>query len=117
MRIIDRFDKYMSFRHLNDNRVTLQLGLSNGTIGKSRSQGRDLSAKVVDLILSTYKDLSRDWLISGEGDMLTTGEPEVDEMITIPKGAFNKLTETLHSQQREISRLIGMLDQTKQNVG
>lgn len=69
-KIIDRFDEYMAYKRLNDNRVTVQLGLSNGTIGKSRQENRDLSDKVVEQILNFYTDLSRTWLLYGEGEML-----------------------------------------------
>ena len=70
MRKIDRFDKYMRFKGLNDNRVTVQLGLSIGTLGKSRKEGRDLSDKVVERILNSYIDIDRIWLLTGEGPML-----------------------------------------------
>ena len=70
MRKIDRFDKYMRFKGLNDNRVTVQLGLSIGTLGKSRKDGRDLSDKVVERILNFYIDIDRIWLLTGEGPML-----------------------------------------------
>ena len=70
MRRIDRFDKYMSFRGLNDNIVTNDLRLSIGTIGKSRKEGRDLSDRVIELILNFYTDLNRVWLLAGEGEMI-----------------------------------------------
>lgn len=70
MRKIERFDKYMAFKGLNDNKVTVDLGLSNGTIGKSRKNGRDLSDRVVEQILNFYIDLNRIWLLTGEGEML-----------------------------------------------
>lgn len=57
MRRIERFDKYMAFKGLNDNKVTVDLGLSNGTIGKSRKNGRDLSDRVIEQILNFYTDL------------------------------------------------------------
>lgn len=69
MRRIDRFDKYMNSKGLNDNKVTLQLGLTVGLIGKSRKEGRDLSDKVVEKILNFYTDLNRVWLLTGEGEM------------------------------------------------
>lgn len=71
-KIIDRFDEYMAYKRLNDNRVTIQLGLSNGTIGKSRQQNRDLSDKVIEQILNFYTDLSGTWLLTGEGEMLVS---------------------------------------------
>lgn len=70
MRKIERFDKYMFFKGLNDNKVTKDLSLSIGLLGKSRKQNRDLSDKVVEQILNFYTDLSRVWLLTGEGSML-----------------------------------------------
>lgn len=70
-RRIDRLDKYLGYKHLSDNKITKQLGLSIGTIGKSRKEGRELSDKVIEQILNFYKDLNRDWLLYGEGEMLT----------------------------------------------
>lgn len=70
MRKIERFDKYMKFKGLNDNKVTVQLGLSVGTLGKSRKEGRDLSDRVVEQILNFYNDLNKVWLLTGNGEML-----------------------------------------------
>lgn len=72
MRKVDRFDKYMKIRGLNDNRVTVDLGLSVGTISKSRKKGRDLSSRVIEQILNYYRDLNKVWLLTGEGEMLVS---------------------------------------------
>lgn len=71
-RAIDRFDIYMEFRGLNDNQVTKDASLSVGTIGKSRKEGRDLSKRALNILLETYPDLNRVWLLTGEGCMLHT---------------------------------------------
>lgn len=70
MRIIERFDLYMKCNGLNDNKVTTQLMLSNGTIGKSRKEGRDLSDRVVEKIEKFYTDINPEWLRFGTGEML-----------------------------------------------
>lgn len=70
MKRIERFDKFMAAKKLNDNKVTVEVGLSVGTLGKSRKENRDLSDKVVEQLLNFYKDLSRTWLLTGEGEML-----------------------------------------------
>ena len=70
MRIIDRFDEYMTFKHLNDNRATKDLGFSIGMIGKSRSEGRDLSKKAVQRILAIYNDIDETWFKTGDGEMI-----------------------------------------------
>lgn len=73
MRKIDRLDIYMKFKGLNDNRVTKDIELSIGTIGKSRQEGRDLSNKVIDSICERYSDINKVWLLTGEGEMLKSG--------------------------------------------
>lgn len=77
MRKVDRFDEYMKFKGLNDNKVTNDLKLSVGLLGKSRKERRDLSDNVIELILNFYTDLNRVWLLAGEGEMLnnTTMQP------------------------------------------
>lgn len=70
MRKIDLFDKYMKYKGLNDNKVTVQLGLTVGTIGKSRKIGRDLSQRTIEKILNFYTDINKSWLLTGEGEML-----------------------------------------------
>ena len=70
MKKIERFDKYMEIKGLNDNKVTIQLGLSVGVLGKSRKPDRDLSDKVIEQILKFYTDLNGVWLLTGEGEML-----------------------------------------------
>ncbi len=67
---IERFDKYMTFKGLNDNKVTKDLSLSIGTLGKSRKENRDISDRNVELILKFYNDLNGVWLLTGEGSML-----------------------------------------------
>lgn len=90
-RRIDRFDEYLKYKHLSDNKVTIQLGLSNGVIGKSRKEGRDLSDRVVEQIANFYTDLNKDWLLYGEGSMFKTSKkiPLYDDAPTI--GGYNEV--------------------------
>jgi hypothetical protein len=106
-RIIDRFDVYMSSVGLNDNKVTVQLKLSKGLIGKSRKPGRDLSSKIVSQILETYTDLNRVWFLTGEGSMLL--EEKSSQETPAPEQATtnNSLIEYL---QRKIAELESKVD-------
>lgn len=83
MRKIDRFDKYMSEMGLNDNKVTIALKLSIGTLGKSRKAGRDLSDRVIEKILNYYRNLNKVWLLTGEGEMLNNNDDSESEDIDI----------------------------------
>lgn len=70
MRKIDNLTKYMELKGLNDNRVTIECGLSQGLLNQARSGKSDLGSKTIEKILITYQDLSRTFLLTGEGSML-----------------------------------------------
>ncbi len=64
-----RLDRYMEFKGLNDNKVTIETGISNGLIGKARKRGA-LSQDNISKILHTYRDLDANWLFTGKGEMI-----------------------------------------------
>lgn len=76
---MERFDKYMKYKGINDNQVTLNCNLSQGLIGQARTGKSDLGNRTVDKILKVYQDLSRVWLLTGEGQMLTESPPEIQK--------------------------------------
>lgn len=138
MRRIERFDKYMTFKGLNDNKVTVDLGLSNGTIGKSRKDGRDLSDRVIEQILNFYTDLNKVWLLTGEGEMLNKNihqEAKGDNNTQVAGNGNNvnvtttslleelaaqrKLTEKAQEQlskaQEQIDRLLSIIEKLNNN--
>lgn len=106
-RAIDRFDTYMASAGLNDNKVTVQLNLAVGLIGKSRKPGRDLSRPVIEKILSYYTDLNGVWLLTGEGEMLI-GEQKPKVPAEGKPASDNRLIEYL---QRKVAELEGKIEQ------
>lgn len=108
---------------LNDNKVTVQLGIAVGTIGKSRKEGRDLSERVVEKILKYYQDISRVWLLTGEGPMLKTEpKPPVDNKETInlkndEEMTHNMLVTMLYDANQRIKRLEAEIEELKQQQG
>lgn len=113
MRRIERFDNYLSYKGLNDNIVTNDLKLSVGTIGKSRKEGRDLSDRVVELILNFYTDLNRVWLLTGEGEMLITDTAPRIEDVSIVRADeevevdIDSLMHTWHTTPENFANIIG----------
>ena len=125
MRKIDRFDEYLKIKGLNDNKVTVLLGLSVGTLGKSRKEGRDLSASVIEQILNYFNDLDSRWLMTGEGSMLkvdatATSRDEINQTGTYNNvhgdnnvnadSTINALIERIKEKDEQISRLITIIE-------
>ena len=74
-RVIDRLDAYMSHKGYSDTFVQSECGLSNGTLNKSRAEGRDLSRRATEAILNKFQEINRVWLTTGVGEMLLTASP------------------------------------------
>jgi hypothetical protein len=70
----DRLDKFMQYKGLNDNKITVSAGVSNGLIGKGRQRGA-LSQDSISKILCAYPELDANWLLTGKGDMLKSDSP------------------------------------------
>ena len=70
MRKIDRFLQYLDYRGISENKATVECKLSQGLIHQAKSGKSDLGIKTVDKIIDTYQDLDRNWLLTGNGEML-----------------------------------------------
>ena len=66
---IERLQYYMDERGINDNQMTIAAGLSVGLLGKLKKNGKGMSSVNIEKILSTYPDLSAEWLLTGKGEM------------------------------------------------
>ncbi len=76
----------MHLKGYNDTFIQAECGLSNGTLNKSRAQGRDLSRRATDAILNKFQDINHVWLTTGVGEMLLDASPppEGKDTILIP---------------------------------
>ena len=113
-RIVERLERYMEIKGLNDNKVTVDCGLSVGLIGQARKGKSDIGKRSVDKILSKYQDLNRVWFLTGEGEMLNHDAPiqqVIGEQNTAVQGNGNnvnataileKIFESLRGQQKMI---------------
>lgn len=113
-KIIERLDEYMRYAGLNDNKVTIQCGLSNSVIGNSRKRGRSLNGENIVKIISTYRDLNARWFLTGEGEMLSSETIGSDsEIIQFLKNQNKELLDKVSDLSRQIGELNAMLDSFK----
>ncbi|MFJ1323581.1 hypothetical protein ACILDT_11260 [Capnocytophaga canis] len=75
----ERLDNFMIFKGLNDNKMTIETGISNGLIGKARKKGGGISLENISKILNTYSELNAEWLITGKGEMLKNNEQNITQ--------------------------------------
>ncbi len=76
MGIIDRLQKYMDFRELNPNKITVDAKLSVGLIGKAIKKNSGLNSDTIEKILYTYTEINPEWFVLGTGKMLRTKNTE-----------------------------------------
>lgn len=86
-KITHRLCKYMEFKGLNPNNVTVDAGLSVGLIGKAIKNLAGLNSDTIEKILHAYIDINPIWFVLGEGEML---KPNVKDM-----SQFENVTKTV----------------------
>lgn len=88
--LTERLVEYMSYKGLNYNQVTQQAGLSIGLLGKAVRTNKGLHSDSIEKIISTYRDLNPQWLLTGIGEMIINDREKKE----IPKEiSFSKLSE------------------------
>ena len=93
----------------------MSLGLSVGTLGKSRKEGRDLSQKVIEQILNFYTDINKVWLLTGEGEMLNTSDHPPIEIEPVSGGEIN-VTQLMNMMQKQMDMVNSVMEQNRQLV-
>jgi len=103
----ERFDMYMKYKGLNDNKITVDADISNGLIGKGRKRGA-LSQESISKILYSYPDLDANWLFTGEGKMLKQTTSQSDDthmyvcMLEKKEAEINRLNREIGALQERL---------------
>jgi hypothetical protein len=95
----ERLDKFMKFKGLNDNKLTIETGISNGIIGKGRKRG-SLSQDNISKILHTYPELNANWLFTGNGEMLKSDNKNEVSDIKIDESGLSSIDKLINAVDR-----------------
>jgi len=107
-----RLDMFMKYKGLNDNKITVETGISNGLIGKGRKRGA-LSQDSISKILHTYQDLDANWLFTGKGEMLKSNTVAPD---TISNQTIDSTVDKLIKEVKELSAENAVLKLEKEKL-
>ena len=70
MKIIERLKKYIEYKCISLNAFDKSIGSSNGYIGRQIKNEASIGGDIIEKISCIYTDLSLEWLIAGNGEML-----------------------------------------------
>lgn len=94
-KITHRLCKYMEYKGLNPNNITVDAGLSIGLIGKAIKNLAGLNSDTIEKILHAYVDLNPIWFVLGEGEMLKPNMQDLKHNESVTKSVtFSEKTKS-----------------------
>ena len=118
--MIERIKEIIAYSGLSDRAFAIECGLAQNTLNRQLNGVRELSLATVNAILSTFEDISSEWLLRGKGTMLLSDvEHErniipdsnmermnrlVDTIATL-QGALNEKDKTIKLLEEKVKRL------------
>lgn len=70
MMTVNRIKTYLDYKGISVAAFEKSIGMSNASFAKSLKNGGAIGSDKLERILDTYADLSAEWLLRGQGDML-----------------------------------------------
>ena len=69
-KILDRMEMYALSEGFSIGALERQLGMSKGVLSRAIAKGTDIQAKWLESMVENYPDISAEWLLRGEGEMI-----------------------------------------------
>lgn len=95
MELIDRLKAIVSYSKLSDRAFALKCGLKQPTLDKQLKGLRSISTETIIAVCANYPEISRDWFLMGEGEMMKTQSKEIERI--------NNLVDTIATLQEAIN--------------
>ncbi len=89
----ERIEKVIEHLGLNKNRFSREIGLSNNvTIGRIIKQKRNPSYGTLRKITNRFPEISYEWLLTGQGEMIKSQPKPKQDITTILKNSPEQVT-------------------------
>lgn len=75
----DNLLNYLKIKSISKNDFYKRTGLSNGFLDKNKN----ISSNNIEIIISSFSDLSLEWFITGKGNMLKKNDQFLDKSISV----------------------------------
>lgn len=78
MSLLERLKHFLDTEDISYRKLEEKIGMSNGTISKATKQDKSISHKSIEKILHKFPQLSAEWLMRGNGEMIKTDSSNIN---------------------------------------
>lgn len=100
--MIERIKKIINHYGLSDRGFAIKCGIKQNTFSNQINGVREISLQTINSILITFENISAEWLLRGNGEMLLTSEQPT---ASNENDRLSKLIDTIAFQQDTINNL------------
>lgn len=104
----DRLKAVIDFSKLSTRGFAIRCGISQPTLDKQIKGLRSVSIDTLTAVCSSFPNISRDWLLLGEGEMLKTQSKELERI--------NSLLDTIQTLQDTINNKSDIIKSLSERV-
>lgn len=104
--MVERIKELIAYTGLSDRAFALKCGLKQNTFSRQLNGLNEVSTQTALSILSTFPEISAEWLLRGTGEMLLTSEQPT---ASNENDRLSKLIDTIAFQQDTINNLHGRI--------
>lgn len=119
--LCSRLKDFFTFMNINLSNVEVDCGFGKNTLRKSFDRGSNIGSDKLEVILNRYPNLSAEWLLRGNGNMLLADEEKPQQAQNVGDWgglafALNKIGNDCKALQAENDRLKMQLTQKEKAV-
>ncbi len=133
--IVTRIKEYLDFKGISNAAFEKSMGLSNAAFRNLLIKGGAIGSDKLENFISLHPEVSLRWLITGEGDMLNSDQPEnpaeapgteraslssaemlLRDMLTEKEGKIDALNQVIWELKEENGKLKALLGERKRGT-